>query len=125
MKENYNTIELLFDLPRRLKNIDNKIKILSIYSWDEENSERLFNKIIDMKLLRNRLYNKYAILVNAFNQLKSDTRNILVAVFMKDMPISKVSTLTNTKERTIYRRFERVEEILNQSLKGEQNEQVL
>ena len=45
MKENYNTIELLFDLPRRLKNIDNKIKILSIYSWDEENCERLFNKI--------------------------------------------------------------------------------
>ena len=116
LKNNYKTIELLFDLPRRLKNIDNRLKNLSLYNLEEDNTEKLFNKLIDIKLLRNRLYNKYIVLVNTFNTLNKNIRNSVVAVFMKNMPIKKVSSIVNIKERTMYRKFEKVNEILETAL---------
>lgn len=119
LKNNYKTIELLFDLPRRLKNIDNRLKNLSLYNLEEDNTEKLFNKLIDIKLLRNRLYNKYIVLVNTFNTLNKNIRNSVVAVFMKNMPIKKVSSIVNIKERTMYRKFEKVNEILETALNNQ------
>ena len=125
MKHDYSTIETLFDLPKRLKHIDDKITMLSMYSYEEEDVEKLFNKIIDMKLLRNRVYNKYVVLVNTFNSLNKKTRNVIAAIFLKNMSVNKVANITKIKQRTIYRRFDEVENILKNSLKEKTYEQVL
>lgn len=124
MKHDYSTIETLFDLPKRLKHIDDKITMLSMYSY-EEDVEKLFNKIIDMKLLRDRVYNKYFVLVNTFNSLNKKTRNVIAAIFLKNMSVNKVVNITKIKQRTIYRRFDEVENILKNSLKEKTYEQVL
>lgn len=124
MKHDYSTIETLFDLPRRLKNIDVKITTLSIYNY-EDDTESLINKIIDMKLLRNRVYNKYFVLANTFNNLNKKVRNVIAAVFLKNMSVNKVSNITKIKQRTIYRRFDEVENILKNSLKEKTYEQEL
>lgn len=124
MKHNYSTIETLFDLPKRLKNIDAKITTLSIYNY-EDDTESLINKIIDMKLLRNRVYNKYFVLANTFNNLNKKIRDVIAAVFLKNMSVNKVSNITKIKQRTIYRRFDEVENILKNSLKEKVYEQEL
>lgn len=124
MKHDYSTIETLFDLPRRLKNIDVKITTLSIYNY-EDDTESLINKIIDMKLLRNRIYNKYFVLANTFNNLNKKIRDVIAAVFLKNMSVNKVSNITKIKQRTIYRRFDEVENILKNSLKEKVYEQEL
>lgn len=124
MKHDYSTIETLFDLPRRLKNIDVKITTLSIYNY-EDDTESLINKIIDMKLLRNRIYNKYFVLANTFNNLNKKIRDVIAAVFLKNMSVNKVSNITKIKQRTIYRRFDEVENILKNSLKEKTYEQEL
>ena len=124
MKHDYSTIETLFDLPKRLKHIDDKITMLSMYSY-EEDVENLFNKIIDMKLLRNRVHNKYVVLVNTFNSLNKNTRNVIAAIFLKNMSVNKVADITKIKQRTIYRRFDEVENILKNSLKEKVYEQEL
>ena len=121
----YNTIEMMFDLPRRIKLIDKKIAVITACSWEEENAERLYNKLVDIKLLRSRLYNKYTVLANRFNEFNQDIRNAIGAVFSKNLSIHKVAILTNSNEKLLQRKFDKVDKILEYSIKENTNEQVL
>lgn len=121
----YNTIEMMFDLPRRIKLIDKKIAVITACSWEEENAERLYNKLVDIKLLRSRLYNKYTVLANRFNEFNKDIRNAIGAVFAKNLSIHKVAILTNSNEKLLQRKFDKVDKILEYSIKENTNEQVL
>lgn len=116
MRENYSKIEMLFDLPRRIRNIDNRIKSMSVCSWTEEDTEEVLNKIIKAQDIRNRLYDKYVAMAKCFNSLNGKVKTILTAVYLRDMSVKKVAEITQVAERTIYRYFDKTEELLEETI---------